>query len=55
MRNRNSTLGGHTQGLVCTQDLGKNDSNLIDTRPDLSASIGGSPVQVAEGCGSLWG
>ena len=54
-RNRDFTLGGHKQNLVCTRTERKGAVTPQETEPDLPASVGGSPVEAWVGSGSLWG
>lgn len=49
--NKNSTLRGHTQGLVCTGPRKKSVPSQ-ETAPDLSASIGGYPMKDGVGTAS---
>ena len=47
--NRDSTLGVHTQSLVCTRTQGEGAVTPQETEPDLPASVGGSPAEVGGG------
>ena len=44
--NRRSTLGGHTQNLMCTRTQGKGVVTPQETEPDLPAIVGGSPAEM---------
>ena len=44
----------HT-GLVCTRTEGKKEVTSLETGPDLTPSIEGSPGEVGGGYGSPWG
>ena len=48
--NRNSTLGGHKENLVCSRTQSK-EVTLQKTEPDLPASVGGSPWEVGVSSG----
>ena len=43
--NRNSTLGGHKEQLVCTRTQSK-EVTLQETEPDLPVSVKGSPAEL---------
>ena len=43
--NRNSTLGGHKENLVCSRTQSK-EVTLQKTEPDLPASVGGPPAEL---------
>ena len=49
------TLGGHKQNLACTKTQGKGAVILQEPEPDLTASVGGFPVEVRVGRGSPQG
>ena len=53
--NRDSSLGGHKQNLVCTKTRRKGALTPQDTEPKLPASVEGSPVEVWVGRGSPQG
>ena len=52
--NRDSTLGGCTQGFTCTGTQGKAVTPQ-EPGPGLPASPGCSPGEMGVNCGSLWG
>ena len=49
--NRDSTLGGHKQNLVCAKIQREGVVTSQQIEPDLPASVGGSPVEVCVGSG----
>ena len=49
---KDSTLAGHKQNLACTKTQGEGAMIPQETEPDLSASVGKSPVEVSVGGGS---
>ena len=51
--NRGSTLGGHKQKHVCINTQGKGAMTPQDTEPDVSVSVGGSPVEEGVNSGLL--
>ena len=52
--NRDSTLGGHKQNLVCAKTQGKGAVAPQEIEPALPAGVGGSPVEVRVGSGLPW-
>ena len=53
--NRNTTLGGCTQGLVCTRNQGDKAVASQEPGPDLPAGSVVSPGEVGGSCGPLQG
>ena len=53
--NRDSTLGGYKQNLVCARTQGKGAVTRQETESDLSADIGGFPMVAWVGSGLLQG
>ena len=50
--NRDSTLGGRTQGFTCTGTQGK-AVTPYEPGSDLPAGLGGSPGEAGVGCGLI--
>ena len=49
--NRRSTLGGHTQNLMCTRTQGKEAVTLQEIESDQPPNIGRSPAEVCVSSG----